>query len=55
MAAKIETARFIVCRSVWNFNQRNIDPKLTSIAKMYARRVAAEVAGQFWGSYREIL
>lgn len=58
MAAKIETARLIVNKSAWNFDQGNIDPKLTSIAKMYAARVAVEVADeaiQLFGGYGYML
>jgi alkylation response protein AidB-like acyl-CoA dehydrogenase len=58
MAAKIETARLIVYKSGWNFDQGNIDPKLTSIAKMYAGRVAVEVADeaiQLFGGYGYML
>ncbi|GAI97535.1 unnamed protein product, partial [marine sediment metagenome] len=58
MAAKIETARLIVYKSGWNFDQGNIDPKLSSIAKMYAGRVAVEVADeaiQLFGGYGYML
>ena len=58
MATKIETARLIVYKSGWNFDQGNIDPKLTSIAKMYAARVAVEVADeaiQLFGGYGYML
>jgi alkylation response protein AidB-like acyl-CoA dehydrogenase len=58
MAAEIETARLIVYKSAWNFDQGNIDPKLTSIAKMYAGRVAVEVADeaiQLFGGYGYML
>ena len=58
MATKIETARLIVYKSAWNFDQGNIDPKLTSIAKMYAGRIAVEVADeaiQILGGYGYML
>jgi alkylation response protein AidB-like acyl-CoA dehydrogenase len=58
MAAQIETARLIVYKSAWNFDQDKIDPKLTSIAKMYAGRVAVEVADeaiQLLGGYGYML
>jgi alkylation response protein AidB-like acyl-CoA dehydrogenase len=58
MATKIETARLIVYKAAWNFDQGNIDPKLTSIAKMYAGRVAVEVADeaiQILGGYGYML
>jgi len=47
-----------VYKSAWNFDQGNIDPKLTSIAKMYAARVAVEVADeaiQLFGGYGYML
>jgi len=45
MATKIEAARLLTYKAAWNYdNGRNIDPKLTSMAKMYAARVAVEVA-----------
>src|SRR4030067_2169948 len=44
MATQIEAARCLVYKAGWNFDQGRIDPKLTSMAKMYAGRVAVEVA-----------
>jgi alkylation response protein AidB-like acyl-CoA dehydrogenase len=58
MVTQIETARLIAYKSAWNFDQGNIDPKLTSIAKMYAGRVAVEVADeaiQLFGGYGYML
>ena len=58
MVTGIDTARLIVHKSAWNFDQGNIDPKLTSIAKMYAGRVAVEVADeaiQLFGGYGYML
>lgn len=58
MVTKIETARLIVYKAGWNFDLGNIDPKLTSIAKMYAGRVAVEVADeaiQLFGGYGYML
>ncbi|MBW1690244.1 MAG: acyl-CoA dehydrogenase family protein [Deltaproteobacteria bacterium] len=58
MVTQIETARLIVYKSGWNFDLGNIDPKLTSIAKMYAGRVAVEVADeaiQLFGGYGYML
>jgi len=58
MAAKIELASLIVYKSAWNFDQGRIDPKLTSIAKMYAARTAVEVADeaiQLLGGYGYML
>lgn len=54
MATKIETARLLVYNAAWNFDQGRIDPKLTSMAKMYAARTAVEVcdeAIQLHGGY----
>lgn len=58
MATKIETARLIVYKAAWNYDQGKIDPKLTSIAKMYAGRVSVEVcdeAIQLLGGYGYML
>jgi alkylation response protein AidB-like acyl-CoA dehydrogenase len=58
MAAKLELASLIVYKSAWNFDQGRIDPKLTSIAKMYAARTAVEVADeaiQLLGGYGYML
>jgi alkylation response protein AidB-like acyl-CoA dehydrogenase len=58
MAAKIELVNLIVYKSAWNFDQGRIDPKLTSIAKMYAARTAVEVADeaiQLLGGYGYML
>ncbi|MEJ2724149.1 MAG: acyl-CoA/acyl-ACP dehydrogenase [Deltaproteobacteria bacterium] len=58
MITKIETAKLIVYRAAWNYDQGNIDPKLTSIAKMYAGRTAVEVADeaiQLHGGYGYML
>jgi alkylation response protein AidB-like acyl-CoA dehydrogenase len=46
MATKIELARLITYKAAWNFDQGRSDPKLTSMAKMYAARTAVEVADQ---------
>ena len=54
MATKIELARLITYKAAWNFDQGHIDPKLTSMAKMYAARTAVEVcdeAIQLLGGY----
>jgi alkylation response protein AidB-like acyl-CoA dehydrogenase len=54
MAKKIETARLLTYKAGWSFDQRRIDPKLTSMAKMYAARVAVEItdeAIQIHGGY----
>ena len=58
MAAKIELASLVVYKSAWNFDQGKIDPKLTSIAKMYAARSAVEIADeaiQLLGGYGYML
>jgi alkylation response protein AidB-like acyl-CoA dehydrogenase len=46
MATKIELSRLITYKAAWNFDQGRIDPKLTSMAKMYAARTAVEVADE---------
>jgi alkylation response protein AidB-like acyl-CoA dehydrogenase len=58
MITKIETAKLIVYKAAWNYDQGSIDPKLTSIAKMYAGRTAVEVADeaiQMHGGYGYML
>jgi alkylation response protein AidB-like acyl-CoA dehydrogenase len=58
MLMKIETARLIVYKAAWNFDQGTIDPRLTSMAKVYAGRVAVEVADealQLHGGYGYML
>jgi alkylation response protein AidB-like acyl-CoA dehydrogenase len=54
MATKIECARMLTYKAAWNFDQGRIDPKLTSMAKMFAARSAVEVcdeAIQLLGGY----
>ncbi len=54
MATKIEMARLLVYKAAWNFDQKGIDPNLTSMAKMAAARTAVEVcdeAIQLLGGY----
>jgi alkylation response protein AidB-like acyl-CoA dehydrogenase len=46
MATKIELARLLTYKAAWNFDKGRIDPKLTSMAKMYAARTAVEVADE---------
>jgi alkylation response protein AidB-like acyl-CoA dehydrogenase len=46
MAAKIEAARLLVYQAAWRFDQGRPDPGLTSIAKMFAGRIAVEVADE---------
>ena len=58
LIAKIETARLIVYKAAWSIDQDNIDPIMTSIAKMYATRIAVEVtdeAIQLHGGYGYML
>jgi alkylation response protein AidB-like acyl-CoA dehydrogenase len=54
MATKLELARLITYKAAWNYDQGRIDPKLTSMAKMFAARTAVEVcdeAIQLMGGY----
>ncbi len=46
MATKIETARLLTYKAAWNFDRKKIDPKLTSMAKMFAAKTAVEVADE---------
>jgi alkylation response protein AidB-like acyl-CoA dehydrogenase len=46
MATKIETARLLTYKAAWSFDRKRMDPKLTSMAKMYAGRTAVEVADE---------
>ena len=46
MITKIDLARLITYKAAWNFDKGRIDPKLTSMAKMYAARTAVEVADE---------
>ncbi len=58
MLIKIETARLIVYKAAWNFDQGIIDPQLISMAKTYASRAAVEVtdeALQLHGGYGYML
>jgi alkylation response protein AidB-like acyl-CoA dehydrogenase len=58
MATKIETARLLVYKAAWSYDQGKIDPMLTSMAKLYAGRVAVEVADeaiQLFGGYGYML
>jgi len=54
MATSIELARLITYKAAWNFDQGRIDPKLTSMAKMFAAKTAVDVcdeAIQLHGGY----
>lgn len=58
MATQIEAARGLVYKAGWNFDQGRIEPKWTSMAKMFAGRVAVEVAQeaiQILGGYGYML
>ena len=58
MATWIEAARLLTYKAAWNFDQGRIDPKLTSMAKLYAGRTAVLVtdeAVQILGGYGYIL
>ena len=46
MATKIEAARLLVYQAAWRCDQGRPDPRLTSMAKMFAGRVAVEVADE---------
>jgi alkylation response protein AidB-like acyl-CoA dehydrogenase len=46
MATKIELARLMTYKAAWNYDKGRIDPKLTSMAKMFAARTAVEVADE---------
>jgi alkylation response protein AidB-like acyl-CoA dehydrogenase len=47
MVTKIELARLITYKAAWNFDQGGrVDPKLSSMAKMFAARTAVEVADE---------
>jgi alkylation response protein AidB-like acyl-CoA dehydrogenase len=54
MATKLEMVRLLVYKAAWNYDQKRIDPKLTSMAKMIAGRTAVELtdeAVQIFGGY----
>jgi alkylation response protein AidB-like acyl-CoA dehydrogenase len=54
MYTMLETARLLTYKAAWNYDQGRIDPRLTSMAKMYAGRVGVEVADeaiQIFGGY----
>ena len=46
LATKIELARLITYKAAWNHDQGRSDPKLTSMAKLFAARTAVEVADE---------
>jgi len=58
MLTKIETARLVVYKAGWKYDQGDLDARLTSMAKMYAGRIAVEVADeaiQLLGGYGYML
>ena len=58
MATKIETARLLVYKAAWSYDQGKVDPMLTSMAKLYAGSTAVEVADeaiQLFGGYGYML
>jgi len=40
MATKLEMARLLTYKAAWNYDLKRIDPKLTSMAKMFAGRTS---------------
>jgi len=46
MATRIDAARLLVYRAAWHCDQGRVDSKLTSMAKMFAGRVAVEAADE---------
>jgi len=46
MATKVETARLAVYKAAWGIDHKKADPKMCSIAKWYAARMAVEVADE---------
>ncbi|MCS7125479.1 MAG: acyl-CoA dehydrogenase family protein [Aigarchaeota archaeon] len=44
IATKIEAARLLTYKSAWLIDQGKLDPMMTSMAKLYASRVAVEAA-----------
>ena len=46
MATKIETARLLTYPAAWNYDQKRMDPMLTSMAKMHAGRTAVEITDE---------
>lgn len=44
MATEIEAARLLTYKAAWTIDQNKVEPMLTSMAKLYASRVAVEAA-----------
>lgn len=58
LATQIETARLLVYKAAWNYDQGTVDPKLSSMAKMVAGRTAVQVSDeaiQLFGGYGYML
>ena len=54
IASEIEAARLLTYKAAWTIDQNNVDPMLTSMAKMYASNVAVratDAAIQILGGY----
>ncbi|RLI79051.1 acyl-CoA dehydrogenase [Archaeoglobales archaeon] len=54
LKTQIETARLLIYKSAWNYDQGRVDPGLTSMAKYWAGKVAVKVcdeAIQMHGGY----
>ena len=54
MATNIHLSRLITYEAAWNYDQGNIDSKLTSMAKLMASKTAVEVTNetiQLFGGY----
>jgi len=46
MASKIEAARYLTYYAAWSFDNKTIDPRMASMAKITATRAAMEVADE---------
>jgi alkylation response protein AidB-like acyl-CoA dehydrogenase len=58
MATAIEAARLLVYKAAWSFDQGELNPRLSSMAKLYAGRTAVQVADeaiQLFGGYGYML
>lgn len=58
MAVQIEAARLLTYKAAWQFDQKDIDPKMSSMAKMFAGRTAVCVTDeviQMMGGYGYML
>ena len=58
LTTQIETARLLTYKASWNIDHGQIDPKMSSMAKMYAGRTAVSVTDeviQLFGGYGYML